>query len=548
MNGLMMDDYPLCIPAILRHALQFHGHKTIVSRQADKSLHRTTYTECLTRSAQLGAALRQLGLRDGERVGTFCWNHSRHLECYYGIPAAGLVAHTLNIRLHADDIAYIANHAEDQAIVVDLSLWPLFAQFRDRLTAKHIIVIGDGQPVPPGTIDYDEFVASAAGASTDFPDVDERSASGMCYTSGTTGRPKGVVYSHRAMVLHTLAVSLGGALATTERDVVLPVVPMFHANAWGVPFMCAMAGSLQVHPAQHLDPASLLEIMEGERVTIALGVPTIWMGVLQALDAAPGKWDLSAMRLMTVGGSSVPEAMIRSYRTRHGITILQGWGMTETSPVGSLGTVRDDDLTPDEEFAQRAKAGYPLPFFDIRARNENGLCPWDGQTMGELEVRGAWVANAYYRPEDDVTAKFTDDGWFCTGDVVTIDPRGCITIQDRAKDLIKSGGEWISSVALENALMAHPAVAEAAVISIAHPKWAERPLAVVVFRQGQQASADELRDFLAPQFAKWWLPDDFVAATAIPRTSAGKFLKSALRVEFANHYLSAAAAAEQDVT
>lgn len=303
-----------------------------------------------------------------------------------------------------------------------------------------------------------------------------------------------------------------------------------------------MTGASQVHPAQHLDPASLLEMLEGERVTIALGVPTIWMGVLQALDAKPGAWDLAALRLMTVGGSSVPEALIRSYKTRHGVTILQGWGMTETSPVGSLGLVRDDDVTPDEEFAQRAKAGYPLPFFDIRSRNENGLCPWDGQTMGELEVRGPWVASAYYRPDDDVSAKFTDDGWFCTGDIVTIDPRGCITIQDRAKDLIKSGGEWISSVALENALMAHPCVAEAAVVSIAHPKWAERPLACVVFKEGQTATSEELRAFLAPQFASWWLPDDCVSVAAIPRTSAGKFRKTTLRAEFAGHYLSAARA------
>ncbi len=536
MNGLMMDDYPLSIPAILRHALNFHAQRSIVSRRSDRSIHRSTYLECLTRAAQLGAALRGLGLRDSDRVGTFCWNHTGHLECYYGVPAAGLVLHTLNIRLHPDDVTYIANHAEDQAIVVDLALWPLFEKFRDRLTARHVIVIGDGNPVPPGTIDYEELVASAVGASTDFPDIDERRASGMCYTSGTTGKPKGTVYSHRSMVLHTLGVALGGSLGPRDDDVILPVVPMFHANAWGVPFICAMTGSSQVHPAQHLDPVSLLDLFDSERVTLTMGVPTIWMGVLQALDASPGRWDLSRMRLMTVGGSAPPEALIRAFRMRHGLTVMQGWGMTETSPVGTLGTLRSAELTPDEEFAQRARAGYPLPLFEIRARNESGLCPWDGETMGELEVRGPWVASAYYRPEDDVSAKFTSDGWFCTGDIVTIAPDGCITIQDRAKDLIKSGGEWISSVALENALMAHPAIAEAAVVSIAHPRWAERPLACVVFREGKQASSEELSGFLGSQFARWWLPDDFVAVPAIPRTSTGKFRKTELRDRFANHY------------
>jgi len=550
MLGLMMDDFPLSIPAILRHTATLYGHKSIVSRRADRSLHRYTYADCLARAARLGAALRRLGMRPGDRVATFAWNHYRHIECYFGIPAAGFVVHTLNIRLHPDDLVYIANHAEDRVVIVDAVLWPMFERFRDRIGAEHVIVMRDGGELPPGTLDYDALLDGESDARVDFPDVDERSASGMCYTSGTTGRPKGVLYSHRAIVLHTLGTCLADGLGIRERDVVLPVVPMFHANAWGIPFTCALAGASQVHAGAHLDPASLLELFHGERVTVSSGVPTIWMGILQALDANPGRWDLSALRTMTVGGSAVPEALIRAMQERHGLSILQGWGMTETTPVASLGMVpsRLDDASADVIYAERAKAGYPLPLVEIRASNEDGFVPWDGQTMGELEVRGPWVTSAYYRPEDDVSQKFTADGWFRTGDVVTIDPYGCIVIQDRSKDLIKSGGEWISSVALENALMAHPSVAEAAVIAVSHPRWAERPLACVVFREGMQASPDELRAFLGGQFAKWWLPDDVVGVSAIPRTSAGKFLKSALREQFAGYYQATHATAPRGAT
>jgi fatty-acyl-CoA synthase len=537
----MMDDFPLSIPAILRHTATLHGHKSIVSRRADRSLHRYTYADCLARAARLGAVLRRLGIRPGERVATFAWNHYRHIECYFGIPASGFVVHTLNIRLHPDDLAYIANHAEDRVVIVDAVLWPMFERFRDRIGAEHVIVMRDGGELPPGTLDYEALLDAERDAPIEFPDVDERSASGMCYTSGTTGRPKGVLYSHRSIVMHTFGTCMADGMGIRERDVVLPVVPMFHANAWGLPFTCAMVGASQVHPGPHLDPVSLLDLFQDERVTLSAGVPTIWMGVLQALDANPGRWDLSALRTMTVGGSAVPEALIRAMQERHGLSILQGWGMTETTPVASLGMVpsRLDDASADIVYAERAKAGYPLPFVEIRASNEDGFVPWDGQTMGELEVRGPWVASAYFRPDEDVSQKFTDDGWFRTGDVVTIDSLGCIVIQDRSKDLIKSGGEWISSVALENALMAHPSIAEAAVIAVQHPRWAERPLACVVVREGMQASPDELREFLGGQFAKWWIPDDVVCVSAIPRTSAGKFLKSALREQFAAHYQGA---------
>jgi acyl-CoA synthetase (AMP-forming)/AMP-acid ligase II len=539
MDGLMMESQ-LCIPAMLRRAERFFGQKPIVSRLPDRSLHRYTYGECIARARRLGAALHELGLQRGDRVGTFCWNHYRHLEAYYGVPAAGLVVHTLNIRLHPDEIAYIANHAGDRAIIVDKVLWPLFEKFRARLRCEHIIVVSDDGVVPEGTIDYEALLAASTTA-VDLDDVDERLAAGMCYTSGTTGRPKGVVYSHRSLTLHTFGAIGCEGLPMRERDVVLPVVPMFHANAWGLPFTCAMAGASQVQPGPHLDPVSILELLAGERVTLTAGVPTIWIGLLQTLDADPKRFDLSALRGMMIGGAAVPEAMVRAFADRHGLDVIQGWGMTEMSPIGTISTVRSwhEGASESEQQVLRARQGYPLPFVEIRSRNQDGLVPWDGATMGELEVRGPWISRAYYAPEDDVSHKFTADGWFCTGDIVTIEPDGCVVVQDRAKDLIKSGGEWISSVALESALMGHPAVSEAAVIAASHPQWGERPLGVVVFKPGRQATAAELRELLAGQFAKWWLPDDIIAIDAIPRTSAGKFLKSALRERFRDHYAAA---------
>jgi fatty-acyl-CoA synthase len=549
MNGLMLD-YQLSVPAMLRHTQQLFGAKEIVSRRPDRSLHRYTYADCLQRAAQLGAALRALGLSDSDRVGTFCWNHYRHLEMYYGIPAAGLVVHTLNIRLHPDDVAYIANHAEDSAIIVDKVLWPAFEKIRPRLDCKHIIVISEDGDVPEGTVDYEQFIASQSGVSPDFPEIDEQRAAGMCYTSGTTGKPKGVLYSHRALTLHTFVAAMSCGMGLEESSVVLPVVPMFHANAWGLPFTTALVGAKQVHPGPFLDPVSILDLFVEEKVTITAGVPTIWMGMLQALDANPGRWDLSRLTTLLVGGSAVPEAMIRGFQERHGLRILHAWGMTELAPLGSVSFVpsRLDGASKDEIYAARATQGYPAPFVEVRARNDNGLIPWDGQTMGELEVRGPWVAGNYYKPDEDVSHKFSDDGWFRTGDIVTLDGFGCLTIQDRAKDLIKSGGEWISSVALESALMGHPAVAEAAVVAVPHPKWDERPLACVVFRPDQSATPDELRNFLAPTFAKWWLPDDLVAVTAIPRTSAGKFLKTALREQFKDHYMKTVVGTRETAT
>jgi fatty-acyl-CoA synthase len=536
-----MMDFPLTLPALLRHTERLHRNREIVSRCADRSLRRTTYGECLERSRKLGAALRKLGLHPGDRVATFCWTHDRHLELYFGVPAAGFVNHTLNIRLHADDLAYIATHADDRVAIVDKSLWPAFEKFRARAPFEHVIVVTDDGAVPDGTIDYEDFIRGET--AEPFADIaDEHTAAAMCYTSGTTGKPKGVVYSHRSQVLHSMCIASADVLALAATECVLPVVPMFHANAWGIPYAAAMTGAKLVFPGQYLDAASVVELLAKERVTVTAGVPTIWMGILDYLDKQPGVHDLSRLRSMLVGGSAVPESLIRAMLERHGLRVQQGWGMTETSPLGSFTNVRAEHeaFTPGEHYAYRATQGMPAPFVETRARNESGEVPWDGYTMGELEVRGPWVAAAYYESEE-AADKFTPDGWFRTGDIVTIAPDGHLVIQDRSKDLVKSGGEWISSVALESFLMDHPDVAEAAVVAVAHPKWAERPLAIVVPRAGRTPTAESLKAHLASKFASWWLPDAYEIATALPRTPTGKVRKNELREQYAMRYTQEAA-------
>jgi acyl-CoA synthetase (AMP-forming)/AMP-acid ligase II len=541
MNGLMMD-FPLTLTAIFRRAEQLFGRREIVWRAADKSIRRTTYRDFTARARRIAQALADLGVRPGDRVATLAWNHAPHLEAYFGIPLAGGVLHTLNLRLHPDELAYIVNHADDRAVLVDEMLLPLWEQVRPKTRVKDVIVFDATRPLPDGAHDYERLVAAAAPLA-DRPDPDENSAVAMCYTTGTTGNPKGVLYSHRAIVLHTLGLALDHCMGIRESDVMLPVVPMFHANAWGMPFTAAMVGATIVLPGPHLDPESLCDLFQRERVTITGGVPTIWMAVLQFLDANPGRYNLSSMRAMYVGGSAVPQAMIEAFEKKYGLTIYQAWGMTEMAPLGTVarypsGMEREPDAV---KYAYRARQGRPAPFVEIRARGDEGVVPWDGTTMGELEVRGPWIARAYYnRPDAD--DRFTADGWFRTGDIVTIDADATITVQDRSKDLIKSGGEWISSVALECALMGHPAVAEAAVFAVHHPKWDERPVAAVVLKPGQQASAADLKAFLAPSFAKFWLPDAFEFIDAIPRTSAGKFKKSALRERFKDYRLAEEAA------
>ncbi len=544
MRGLMMD-FPLSVPSIVRRAETFFGPKTIATRLPDRTVSHATYTDVVGRAKRLAAALVGLGVRPGDRVATLAWASQQHLEAYLGIPSTGAVLHTLNLRLHHDDLIYIINDAKDRVLLVDESLLPLWERVRPHVDVEHVVVTsraggaGKGGEAGGDLLDYEALLASADVSRFEPPEIDERQAASMCYTSGTTGRPKGVLYSHRAIVLHSFAAGLRDSLAVGEDDTLLPIVPMFHVNAWGLPFTGALFGANQVFPGPYLDPASVLDLLVSERVTLTAGVPTVWLGVLQELDKNPGAHDLSALRAIAIGGAAAPVSMIRAYQERHGVSIVHAWGMTELTPLGTIGNLPSDlrGASAVDRYRYRSKQGTPLPFVEIRARTEQGLVPWDGQTMGELEVRGPWVASSYYNTEG-ADARFTHDGWFKTGDIVTIDARGCIEIADREKDLVKSGGEWISSVALENALMGHPAVAEAAVIAVPHPKWDERPLAVVVLRPGQSACYEELCAHLEPNFARWWLPDAVEFATEIPRTSAGKFKKSVLREQFQNRYRS----------
>jgi fatty-acyl-CoA synthase len=530
-EALMMDDYPLSLTNLIRRAEQFSGDQKVAFRRPDGSVGHTTMGACIERSTRLATALSQRGIGDGDPVATLLWNQPEHLELYFAVPCMAAVLHTLNPRLHRDELSFIVNDAEDKAIVVDESLLPVFETFHDARAFSDVIVVRrTDAALPDGYLDYEQLVAGAE--PMQWPADDERRAAAMCYTSGTTGRPKGVVYSHRSMVLHSLVAALPDVKSVSRRDTLLPVVPMFHANAWGMIYTAALVGSALVLPGPKLDAVSVLDLLADERVTITAGVPTVWMAMLEALEAEPDRWDLSALDHLIVGGSAAPPSMMERF-DRFGLTIIHAWGMTETSPLGSVSRppAELDDASEQERLRYRARQGTASPFVEIRARKDDGeLVAWDDQEMGELEVRGPWVARAYHRGQG--TEKFTDDGWFVTGDVVTIDAGGNLKICDRSKDLVKSGGEWISSVDLENLLMAHPAVAEAAVIAIPDDRWGERPLAAVVLRDGASADPEELREHLAGEYAKWQLPDRFEFVDEIPRTATGKFKKTVLREMF----------------
>jgi len=534
MNGLMMD-YQLTLPAILGRAEELFGHREIVTRLPDRSIHRYAYSDFVARAKKLAVALENLGVEKGDRVATLCWNHRQHLEAYFGVPCRGAVLHTLNLRLHPDDLAYIVDHAGDKVLLVDENLLPVFEKIKDRVNLEHVVVVSENGAAPDGAYSYEALLEVADESDFRYPELDENAAMGMCYTSGTTGRPKGVVYSHRAIFLHSLGHMTTDSIGMSEADCVLPVVPMFHANAWGLPYSAALTGAKQVFPGPHLDPGNLLELFETERVTLTAGVPTIWIDILQILDDDPNAYDLSALRAMLVGGAAAPKSMIQGFDERHGLRVLQGWGMTETSPLASIAHLRTEivEKSKDEQYEYMARQGYPMPTVQIRARGDEGLVPWDGVSMGELELRGPYIASAYYNAPETAD-EFTEDGWLKTGDIATIDEYGFIEIQDRTKDLVKSGGEWISSVALENSLMAHDAVAEAAVVAIPDPKWQERPLAAVVLKEGEEATQEELIKHLESDFARWWLPDRVEFVDEIPKTSVGKFKKSELRERFAN--------------
>ena len=541
MQTTMMNT-PLSLDHLLERAGQiFHGND-IVSRVPDKSLKRHSYAEYYRRTRALAAALLDLGLQKGERVATLCWNHHAHLEAYFGIPAAGGVMHTLNLRLSPEEIGWIAGDAEDRFLIIDDVLLPLYQQFAHLHQFEKVIVLPfSGAPVPAGFTDYEALLAAANPDAFHYVPHDENDPVSMCYTSGTTGKPKGVVYSHRSTILHTLVACMGDFWGLRGTDVVLPVTPMFHANSWGIPYGAVMMGVKMVFPGPHLHPDDLLDLMTQEPPTLALGVPTIWLGLIQTYDQSlqpgspnAGRWKLPKGMKSLVGGAAVPESLIRAFDA-HGIWILQGWGMTETSPVATISYPRAElrGVDPDERYRRAAMAGVPAPLVELRTRGDDGTDqPWDGHSVGEIQVRGPLITGSYYQvgsPED----KFTADGWLRTGDVASVDDIGFVRISDRTKDLIKSGGEWISSVDLENALMAHPAVAEAAVIAIPDEKWSERPLACVAFKPGQSATPEELNAMLLQtHFAKWQLPERYEVIDAVPRTSTGKFWKLKLREQF----------------
>ena len=536
MDGLMMDT-PLSLTHLFDRATRLFPNKEVVT-STPVGLERVTYGEWGERTRRLGGALDDLGISDDGRVATFAWNTARHLELYFAPPCTGRVSHTLNLRLFPDQLTYIVNHAEDEVIFLDHSvaglIWPLMETFK---SVRHVVLMDDGAPAPdpdaiaPEVHDYEDLLAAAS--PVEWPPVTEDRAGSMMYTSGTTGNPKGVVYSHRSMVLHTFGAMMADTLGVCERDVILPVVPMFHANAWGLAHAGVATGATLVMPGPDLSPGALATLMEEQGVTLAAGVPTIWMGVLPELDGR----DTSALRSIVCGGSAVSRSLSEGYREATGLPILQAWGMTETSPLAATCGIKStlDHLDDDALADLRTAIGLIAPGVDFRiAEPETGEeLPWDGQTSGELQVRGPWVARTYY-DDDRAAESFTADGWLKTGDVATADAEGYIRLVDRTKDLIKSGGEWISSVELENEIMAHPDVVEAAVIGVASTKWGERAMACVVPAEGADLSADDVLAWLDGRVVKWWMPDRVEFIDEVPKTSVGKFSKKNLRDRFAD--------------
>lgn len=534
MDGLMMDA-PLSLRHIFNRAEHLFPDKEVVTA-TPTGRERASYGKWAERTRRLGGALDNLGITSDGRVATFSWNTARHLELYFAPPCTGRVAHTLNLRLFPDQLTYIVNHAEDEVIFLDQSvaslLWPLMDQFE---TVRHVVLMDDGAPPPdpaeigPDVHDYEELISDAS--PIDWIPVEENRAGSMMYTSGTTGNPKGVVYSHRSMVLHTFGVMMADTIGVCERDVVLPVVPMFHANAWGLAHAGVATGATLIMPGADLSPVALAKLIEEEQVTVAAGVPTIWMGVLPELVGR----DVSSLRSIPCGGSAVPRSLSEGYRAQTGMPILQAWGMTETSPIAAVCHIKStlDHLDDEAKADLRTSVGLVAPGVDFRVVNpESGEeLVWDGESRGELQVQGPWVARTYYNDER-AAESFTDDGWLRTGDVATVNSEGYISLVDRTKDLIKSGGEWVSSVELENEIMAHPDVIEAAVIGVASTKWGERPMACVVTAEGTTVSAEDILTWLKDRVPKWWMPDQVEFIDEVPKTSVGKFSKKTLRDRF----------------
>ena len=535
MQGLMMD-YPLTLQHFFNRVTRLFPRKEIVT-QTDTGTHRYTYGEWGKRCMQLANALHNAGVTEGDCIGTFAWNTYRHFELYFAVPCMGAVLHTLNIRLFADQLVYIINNAEDKVIFVDGDLVPLLEKIADQLPTVKLFVIMGEAPDAAGklqpSVDYETFIGSQP-EHYDWPQLEENTAAAMCYTSGTTGNPKGVLYSHRSMFLHSMAAASADAMALSERDTILPIVPMFHANAWGLLHAAPMVGAKIILPGRFMDPVGVIHLLAQERVTFAAGVPTIWIGVLAMLDKEQA--DLSALREIICGGSAVPQSLIENL-ARKNINLVQAWGMTETSPLACVSHIRSDQeyLLPEEKFRIKARTGTIVPGVEFRVMDiEKGQeVPWDNKTYGEIQVRGPWIASTYYK-DSESAAKFMD-GWLRTGDVAVVDENGILLIVDRTKDLVKSGGEWISSVEVEGLIMGHPKVLEACVIGIPHPKWDERPIAFVVPKPdfAGQLTEEDVLDHLRPRVAKWWLPDNVILIEAIPKTGVGKFDKKALRAQYA---------------
>jgi fatty-acyl-CoA synthase len=524
-EGLMQHDFPLTVQHTLGRMRGVYADSEVVTL-TDEGTVRATYAEAGERVDRLCRALASLGVGRGDRVASFAWNSQRHLELYLGVPSMGAVLHTLNIRLFPDQLTYVANHAADKVVVLDDSLVPVLEKVAPAFeTVEHWIVMGDGEPGSlPNALRYEELIEGGSGGY-DYPELDEREAAGLCYTSGTTGNPKGVLYSHRSTLLHSVVACMSETLGISSADRVMPVVPMFHANAWGLPYAAALVGAGLVMPSRFLQPEPLARLIEEERVTVAAGVPTIWIELLRHADEA--SCDLSSLRIVPCGGAAVPLALMQDFEERHGVRIIQAWGMTETSPLGSVARP-PGGAAKDEHWSFRDRAGRVAPLVEPRIVGDDGSeQPWDGESTGELEVRGPYVARAYY--EDPSGDEKFEAGWLRTGDIAAIDPHGFIRVTDRTKDVIKSGGEWISSVELEGHLMAHPHVREAAVIARPDERWTERPLACVVVEEGSSPSPEELGEHLLQRVAKWQVPEEFAFIDEVPKTSVGKFDKKVLR-------------------
>jgi len=525
-----MQDGPLLVSGILRHGQRVYGDslvRTVVGPGGESV--DATFSQVAERTERLAKALGRLGIGDSDRVGTFLWNNQAHLEAYLAVPAMGAVLHTLNLRLFPEQLAYVINHAEDQVIICDASIAGLLARVRDQIpTVRHIVVVGEGDTTALGvTLSYEDLLA-AEESGYDWPQLDERQAAAMCYTSGTTGNPKGVVYSHRSTFLHSMAITAGSSLGISERDSVLSIVPMFHANAWGTPYGAFMTGADMIMPQQYLQAAPLAAIITRHRPSISAGVPTIWSDLLRYSQTHPV--DMSSLRMITAGGAAVPRQLIERFRDELGVEMVQGWGMTETSPLCALATP-PRQASPDEEIEWRAKTGRIVPGVEVRICADDGsVLPNDGEAVGEFEVRGPWITGSYY---GDPSPDRFHDGWLRTGDIGSLDRLGYMQISDRTKDVIKSGGEWISSVELENEVMAHPDVVEAAVIAVPDERWSERPLVAVVLEQGSSTTPDDLLVFLGGRVSKWWLPERWSIIAEVPKTSVGKFDKKVLRARHA---------------